>query len=63
MNNTLLRKLGLAVAISVVGAGSQAASNWSVDLGVCDGYNQSQTATTYTAATADCSHAASGGWS
>ncbi|MCB1996836.1 MAG: PEP-CTERM sorting domain-containing protein [Rhodoferax sp.] len=60
MNNTLLRKLGLAVAISVVGAGSQAASNWSVDLGVCDGYNQSQTATTYTAATADCSHAASG---
>jgi hypothetical protein len=60
MNNTTLRKLGTAFALSALAAGAQAASSWSVDLGVCSGYNQSQTSTTYTAATADCTHASSG---
>jgi hypothetical protein len=59
MNNSI-RKLGVAIALSALGAGAHAASNWSVDLGVCSGYNQTQTSTTYTAATATCSHASSG---
>lgn len=60
MNNTILRRLALAVSLSALGAGANAASSWAVDLGVCSGYNQTQTATTYTAATADCADASSG---